>query len=130
MPITFDVFPDKKYFLSKWIGEVTDDEMLESYMKFIRSSQFNPYFNELADLRGLTIPDITSSGLMELAGRVESFHKEHNITEMKTAVIIRDTFDNGMAKLYESLVREAPENIKIFSDVNIAEEWLLKNGDF
>lgn len=128
MRITFKVIPEKNYFISLWQGDITDSEMLDSYMDFYQSQEWKPGFNELADLREIGISDISSAGLRQLAEYVNSFYREQNITETKTAVISVDPYPDGMAQLYNSLIEESPERIAVFNDPSQAELWFLNSG--
>ena len=102
--------------------------MMNSYIAFLQGHQWKPGLNELGDLTEISIPDIISAGIKELSEYVGNFLRENNVTETKTAIVSEDPFTDGMAKLYESLIRESPERIAIFQEFDDAESWLIDSG--
>ena len=114
MPITFQVVPEKNYYVSLWEGEITDKEMLDSYVEFVQGSSWKSGQNEPLNPTKIGITSISSAGITALANYLQNLVKEGIISEFKTAVLSEDPFSDGIVKLYESLTRESPETIAIF----------------
>ena len=62
MLITFQVFPEKNYFISTWKGNITDSEMISSYLAFYQGPQWKPGLNELGDLTEISISEKITLG--------------------------------------------------------------------
>jgi len=123
MPITFKTDTGKKYYISLWKGEISDNELSDSYKEFLEGPDWTPLLNELADLSDIKFTSLSSGGLAQFSSYIEMFLKEHEVEYMRTAVYCTDALPEGMAKLYKSLSEKSPEEVAIFDNFHDAESW-------
>lgn len=124
MPIEFTVVPEKNYFIARWQGKVSDEEMNELYVKFYQGSEWHTGLNELVDLSAADMTLITAEGLKKIAGFVEQYFVKHGISSSKTAVYSPVDLPFGIARMYEAFSSQSPENVKVFRDLHETNEWL------
>lgn len=128
MSISFEVHADEKYFVSKWEGTITDDEMLNSYRAFYEGPAWNRSLNELVVIGDISLEKVTNDGLTVLADYVAQHFFEHNIESSKTAVFCRKDLPFGLARVYEAYAYQSSEEIRVFRDLEDAKSWLAENG--
>lgn len=126
MPIKITVYADEGYYLSRYIGTITDKEMQDVYSRFYTSAEWVPGMNELADISEADISEITSAGLEKLAKIVQEIFKQHHF-HMKVAVYAPHDLGFGMARVY-SVHAESFESHKVFRNFDEAKAWLLDNS--
>ncbi len=127
MPISFKLYEEHELFLSKWVGEISDSDLLQSYKQLFDNEKYKPGFDEIADTRNANIAGVTSEGLMSLfimvqqniSGKCESF---------KTAVIAPKDLEFDMARIYEVFSDDSNENVMVFRSIDSALNWLGIEG--
>lgn len=67
MAISFLSNPERGYFITKYFGKVTDDNVVAPYKAFFESDEWLPGLNELAGLSGADLQEITIIGIQGLA---------------------------------------------------------------
>ena len=127
MPITFIVKNEKNYFISVWEGSISDDEVYESYKKFYTSNEWSKNLNELVDLSNANVENVTSQGLNRLAEYVKSHFNMHKVISSTTSVYSPNNLPFGMARIYEVLTSESPEELQVFRIEKEALDWLDNN---
>ena len=123
MSINITVYPDEGYYISKYVGTITDMEMMDVFRRFFTSDEWVPGMSELADISEADLTEITSKGLSNLADMVEKIFSQHNIS-MRVAVYAPHDLGYGMARVY-STHAERFETHEVFRDLDEAKEWLL-----
>lgn len=111
-----------------WGDSVTDESVL-AYQREVWSDNSLMGFSELIDFRGAGDPEVTSAGLKALAK--EALAMNGDVGFGKTAIVVRDPFTFGMARMYEALRTTQEGNrrqIKVFTDWDAAMEWLREKG--
>ena len=123
MGITYTVHRERRLFVTRFQGEISDAELILGYQILVADPRVQPGFNELADMSGEWTPDFTSIGM----------HRVHKIAEdfladcpggMRTAVVATRPLPFGLARMYELSNDESAESVKVFSDASRALEWL------
>ena len=123
MPIKITVYPDEGYYISKYVGSITDKEMQDVFRRFFTSDEWVPGMSELADISEADLTEITSDGLNNLAGMVQEIFRQHKF-HMKVAVYAPHNLGYGMARVY-SVHAEKFESHKVFRDLDAAKAWLF-----
>lgn len=127
MAIHFTVFPDENYFLSRYVGAVTDSELLDSYRAFLEGElegeHWQPGMNELVDAQHADFTQLSSRGLRQLQDFAESFLDQQGAS-MRTAVFAPHDLPYGLARVYAAMAESSPELISIFRDLDNARLWL------
>ena len=67
------------------------------------------------------------SDLYTIKGVAERLHlKESKVR--KTAIVAGTGLQQGLASLYSEIGKDLPREIKVFSDLKLAEDWIKQNG--
>ena len=127
MPITFSVYPNQGYYIAKFVGIVTDREMLDDYKRFFSSDEWVPGLNELTDISAADVTQVTSNGVRDLANLIEGIFRQHN-SSPKVAVYAPHDLPYGLSRMY-SVEAERFELHEVFRDLAEAKAWLLDIGD-
>lgn len=128
MGITFTIKADDGYFISKYVGAITDDELLASYTAFHEGNDWIPGLHELADLSEANMKQVTQEGLRCLASYVKAVYLKHGLLAIKTAAFAPNDLPFGIARVYEAVSSESPVCLQAFRDVNDAKLWVTSNG--
>lgn len=75
MPVILKINPQKRVVHSTFFGIMTDQEVLAHSQTIATHPDFRADFDEIVDLTMVTDPQVTSSGLRELAQRESIFLK-------------------------------------------------------
>ena len=67
------------------------------------------------------------SDLHVLKGVAEKPHPEESIGR-KTAIVTETDLQQGLASMYSDIAKDLPREIKVFSDLKLAEDWIKQNG--
>ena len=123
MPISFTIYEERGFFLSSYVGVISDSDLLSSYKQLLEDEKFKPGFHELADMRNAQMTGVTSEGLRHLSSMVES-HLTGKCKGFKTAVIAPKDFLYGMSRMYEMISDGTSETVMVFKEPNKAIEWI------
>ena len=124
MKITFQIFPEENYFISKYTGQITPEYLLESWKEFIKYSAWKPGLYEITDLSSADVTKLDGNTLATLSSYINSVYEAHAISEIKVAVYAPRDLPFGMARMYEAYANESTELVKVFRDKQKAIEWI------
>ena len=124
MAITFSLNQEEGYFVSKSSGEITDDELLNSYKEYFENEEWIPLSNELADLSELDKTTVTSDGVERLAKYIRNLLIQRGITTYHTAVYAPHNLAFGLARIYQVMSHESPESVMVFRQLSDAISWI------
>jgi hypothetical protein len=106
-------------------GEVNDEDLLGAYERVLAEPDYDPTLDDLVDLRGVMRLDVSSDAVRRL---VALFTPLDDLgIRNKLAIVAPTTYVFGMARMYEILRSDSPEQICVFRDMSEAERWL--SGD-
>ena len=124
MPVKFTVHPDDGYYLAKFVGKISDSEMLNDFRRFFSGDKWIPGLNELADISEADVTGITADGVNKLAMLIENIFQQYGISP-KVAVYAPHDLPYGLARMY-SVSAEKFETHDVFRDLDEAKAWLFK----
>jgi hypothetical protein len=124
MPITFLLNKNDGYFISRYIGILLDEELIDAYEKWFQGDAWSPGLNELVDLSEADLSRITTSGVTKFVAYNEKVNRNNNITSIKIAVYAPRDLHYGLARMYSILADDSPEDVHVFRDIQDAESWL------
>jgi hypothetical protein len=124
MPIEFKTNMHPNYFFSVWKGKITDEDIMVAYTDFYSSDCWEPGQHELSDLTEADLSETTAVGFRNFQGLCETFFRQHNVTETKSAVIASKDLAYGLARMYSLKADNSPEYVRVFRDHTDAVEWL------
>jgi hypothetical protein len=103
---------------SRGWGVLTDRELLAHVRALTVDPHFAPNFHQLADLRDVTDVQITSATIKEMV-RLNPFW-----AGARRALVITNDVLFGMARMYQILKDESPDELQIFRNMEDALQWL------
>ena len=125
MPITISPCLDKGYVEIKWQGLVTDNQIVTQRMKYLVSADYIPGTHELVDVSEADLSEITLDGLRQVAQISSDIYKFENEDKIKLAFFAPDMAVFAVTHVYEHISDNKAENVKVFTDKQEAERWIL-----
>lgn len=126
MPITFTIKPELGYYISKYVGRLTDDDLIGPWKEFFESGEWVPGLNELADISELDGKEVSFDGIMRLARYLTSTLKDNCKSVIKVAVYSPHDLPFGLARMYEAMADESVQKVHVFRERGEAESWLAR----
>ena len=124
MPILFEVIQDKEYFIAKYIGTITGDDVLKEHEQFFSAGQWHPGLNALVDFSDADLSEAQNSVIKRVARYFENFLKANPTNSVKTAIYAPADFPFAIARIYEAMATQAPQTVQVFRDLSDAKTWL------
>lgn len=118
MPGAYTIDLPRSLVLSRGWGVLTDRELLAHVRALTTDSRFAPHFRQLADLRDVTEVKFTASTIREMV-RLNPFG-----AGARRALVVTSDELFGMARMYQLLTNESPDELRIFRKVDDALQWL------
>ena len=118
MPAIYTIDPARSLVLSCGWGIVTEREFLAHVLALTADARFAPHFHQLVDLRDVTDVRLTFSTVRELA-RLNPFG-----AGARRALVVTCDVVFGMARMYQILTDESPDELEIFRKLDDALQWL------
>ncbi len=123
MPIDISVNCDEGYFVSRWSGEISDDEIVTAYRAFLQSPHWKPGLNEFADFSAADLKHVSCNAFRQLCDLIKAHLIKHD-TSMVCVSYAPDDIHYGMLRLYSSIAELSPELSQVFRDKAQALAWL------
>lgn len=102
-------------------GEITEAVLFHSYQQLLSEPDYDSTLDDLVDLREVGRFDVSSEGIRQL---VELFAQPESQSTNKLAIVAPESHVFGMARMYEILSSDTPEQIQVFRNLKDAECWL------
>ena len=101
-------------------GVVTKEDILAHVERFNTDPAFQPSFDHLIDMRGITQFDVSTEGM-----HLVSMHSTFNEKSRRAIVAEKDEMF-GMAGMYQSLreLFNKPDQVRVFYTMEEARHWL------
>lgn len=122
MPIHVRVDEAQALVEVEFAGELTDSDFIETVTRYLREP-FTTLPLGLFDLSGVTVMDVASASIREVARRAAE-HVDSSLEEGKVAIVAPRDFLFGMARMYEILRDGSPVEVRVFRERGEAESWL------
>lgn len=127
MPITFSVDLAGNFFISRYVGILSIEEMLGAAKDFFEGEEWIPGQNELVDFSKANLSKITSYDMRRLANYSREVYEKHDIYDVKVAVYAPEDLPFGIARIYEAIAYNSPENLMVFRNIEEAKAWLKES---
>lgn len=126
LPIKFKTKIDEGYYISKWEGVISDEEIVDSYKQFYEGPEWIPGFRELVDLSQADMVNVSIKALTDLQQYTERFYKSKNISDVMVAVYCKDDLPYGLARMYQSWTDKSIGTLEVFRDLDSAKDFFVK----
>jgi len=126
MPITFLRNDDEGYLEIKYIGQISDSELLSAYKSYFSRDDALPVLNDLTDLSEADLAHLSRDAIQELADYITRSYEKSGVKSLKTAIYAPDPLKFGLARMYEAISYDTPQHIEIFKDREEAIRWLTQ----
>ena len=124
MPIEFTVNNEHGYFMAKYSGQISLEDIINTHERFFESGQWHPKLNALVDLFKADFTESSNQTIRQVAQYFENILNAHNTGNLKTAIYAPRDFPYGLARVYEAMTAMAPLYVRVFRDLQEAEKWL------
>jgi hypothetical protein len=118
MPAGYKIDLERSLVLSRGWGVLTDRELLAHVRALIADPRFARNFCQLGDLRDVTDVQITAATIREMV-RLNPFW-----AGARRALVVTSDVVYGMARMYQILRDESPDELEIFRKMDGALQWL------
>lgn len=118
MPADYRIDAQRRLISSAGRGAVTDDDLRGHQARLRSDPAFDPSYDQLWDFSQVTRIEVTSEALRELAGS-RSFK-----AGARRAMVTPSDVGFGLARMFQILHDEAPEELRVFRDLGEARSWL------
>ena len=119
MPATYRIDRSLRMVFSRALGVVTEAEILDHRRRLGKDPDFHPGFSQLVDLREVSEVAISIADMRVIASRTNLFSEES-----RRAMVAQKDVVFGMARMYQMLREEGPEEIMVFREMPEARQWL------
>jgi len=126
MPITITIHESGQYYVSKYEGEITDEELIPSYDAFYTYNDVGVGFPELADVSSSDASRVSRKGILKLAHWKKELHKKRGESSKKTAIYAPKSYGRANAVIYEAWTEGSSELVRLFEDKDEAVRWLME----
>ena len=118
MSTHFEIDHARRLVRSTSTGRLTDEDLRAHNRELIDSSDFDPVYRHLWDVRGVTELDVTTGGLRGVRSSLP--WTKHT----RRAFVCGSDEVFGVARMAEMLNDEGPSEIHVFRDMSEATDWL------
>ena len=119
MPAVYRIDTSIPMIFSRAHGEITEADVLDHARRLSADADFQPGYNQLVDLLDITKIILSVADMHVIARRTAIFNEQS-----RRAIIARKDAVYGMARMYQMLRDEGPEEIMVFRDMPDARRWL------
>ena len=123
MPISYTIKKEQGIIVSKHEGNISDRELVDVYKALFQDPSLRKGYRKLVDLRSSKSTERSMAALIEVADMVKQYYSGSTETT-KTAIVASHDLYFGLARTYELISDEYPDEIMVFRDVDKALEWL------
>ena len=121
-PIEFKMDAAQRMRVAAFSGIINEQDVISAYAALMAEPDYDPSINDLVDLREVRRLDINAHGMQRI---VELFTPLDKLDVYNRLAIVapRDEL-YGMARMYQTLRSDAPEETRIFRNYDEAVDWL------
>jgi hypothetical protein len=123
MAISYTIDEARGVVFITWVGTASEADVVRTHRRLYESEQWKPGFHQIVDVQKAQPGDITIDSLRELASLIESY-VSGKCEGFKTAVIAPEDVLFGLARAYEAVSEESPENVMVFRERASALDWI------
>jgi hypothetical protein len=118
LPATYEIDPHRRLITSRLWGAVTDVEVYDHNEKLRADPNFDPTYQQLTDLSGVTEIGVTT-GMINTTSLDQFFEPG-----TRRAILATDDGVFGMARMFAIRAESVGQTIQVFRDERQARDWL------
>ena len=118
MPAFFRIDLRNRVVIHELAGVVTDQELSNNQRELRRDPDYDPVFGQLIDACYVTDIAVSSDLVVALAKATP------NVPGAKRAIVVASEVAFGMARMFQIIREDAPEEVRVFRDIDEARRWL------
>ena len=123
MPINYFIYSSANLVLFICYKHVNDDHLVNAWKQLYKDPEYTIGMDELVDVRQISDLNVTEKGINKLVGIVEGLDQKLP-TPYRTAVVAESDASFGVARMYELMRADSPEQIRVFRKFKDAAHWL------
>ncbi|MAE96703.1 MAG: hypothetical protein CL910_18810 [Deltaproteobacteria bacterium] len=104
------------------VGDLDDDALAAYVISYHAHPDYSPSLDEIVDFTGVASVLVTGAGIRGLAHLVSHYGQASEGS--RVALIATTPVVYGLARMYQALRADAPDDIRVVSDLVEAETWL------
>lgn len=124
LPISFRFDPTHNIVRLECTGAVTDAEVTDVIEAVYGSPGHQPGMHELLDCLGVTQMRVTPAAVRSAARLISDRLDRHGVG-WRIAIVTRSAVIFALARMYQMLRDESPEQVQVFRSLDAAEAWIL-----
>ena len=118
MPASYEIDPQRRLVTSRIWGAVTDTEIFDHNQKLRTDPRFDPSYQQLVDMTGITEIGVSTSTINETS--LDQFFEPGT----RRAFVATDDAVFGMARMFALRAEGLGQTIQVFREEGRAREWL------
>ena len=118
MPTFYRIDVRNRVVIHELAGVVTDQELSNNQRELRRDPDYDPVFGQLIDACYVTDIAVSSDLVVALAKATP------NVPGAKRAIVVASDVAFGMARMFQIIREDAPEEVRVFRDIDEARRWL------
>lgn len=118
VPASHCIDPGQRLVLRTFEGVLTDEDLLQDQNAMRNAPEYKPEYRQLIDARGVERAEISTEVIRDLA------RASPGAPEARRAFVVASDLAYGLARMFEIQRTDAPEEVRVFRDVNEARAWL------
>ncbi len=118
MPASHRIDPGQHLVVRVFEGVVTDDDLLRDTEALRSAPDYKPEYRQLIDARGVERADVSTQVIRDLA------RASPGAADARRAFVAASDLVFGLARMFEIQRADAPEEVRVFRDMDEARAWL------
>lgn len=118
MPFEYTIDLPRSIVLSRGWGALTDGELVAHARALAVDPRFKPHFRQICSFLEVSDVQVTAAGIREMT-LLNPFG-----AGARRALVVKSDVAFGMARMYQIMRDDSPDEVEIFRDLDRALEWL------
>lgn len=124
VPIAFEFDTEDHVVRLSASGVVTDAELTDTVEAMYADPRHRPGMHELLDCLPVTRVGVTPRGVRAIAVLISDRLDRHRVG-WRIAIVTRSATIFALARMYQLLRDDSPEQVQVFRDLEPAEAWIV-----
>jgi hypothetical protein len=123
MPISYRIDPERGLVLVEAHGVLTTEDHLDFRAGLVKDPLFRPNLKELADFRSVERQELTTEGyhrFIDQEIQLRPLYKGY-----RRAIVTHSDLHFGFTRKFMAEMSDAGSDVKVFRDIQKAEDWLF-----